>query len=220
MRVSSPDADPPSLRVALVEDHAIFRQGLVSLFGDAEGVEVIGDAASASEGLRLLLDSEPDVAVVDLGLPDRSGIDLIREWRNNVTDAAAVVLTSDRDPSRAIAAAQAGVLGYVLKDDVFDDLTRAVREAHAGRRFYSTSVSELLVGHHAEPPPSLTDREREVLEAVATGDTNRRIAARLGVSVKTIESHRSNVMQKLGVRSAAELVRVGIERGLISVDRR
>lgn len=217
--MSNPSEERPVLRVVLVEDHAIFRQGLAALFEETPDVEVVGQAGDAGEGLRVLLEAAPDVAVVDLNLPDKPGIELIREWRSESSDAVAVVLTSNRDPAQAIAAAQAGVKGYVLKDDVFNDLARAVQEAHSGKRFFSSSVSELLVGHQAEAPASLTAREQEVLEGVAGGDTNRRIAGRLGVSVKTVESHRSNLMQKLDVHSAAELVRVAIERGLISVDK-
>lgn len=214
--------EPPQngrpVRVALVEDHAIFRQGLASLFADEDRVEVVCEASHGVDALQPLLDASPDVAVIDLNLPGRTGLELFKAWREAAPRAAAVILTSSRDPVQAVAAAEAGVLGYVLKDEVFDDLSQAVIEASLGRRFYSPGVSSLLVGHHAEPPCELTPREHEVLRAVAQGDTNRRIAGRLGVSVKTIESHRSNLMQKLRVRSAAELVRVAIEKGLLPTD--
>ncbi|QDT68130.1 Oxygen regulatory protein NreC [Planctomycetes bacterium MalM25] len=207
------------MRVALVEDHAIFRQGLASLFSEDGRIEVVCEASHGVEALPPLIDAAPDVAVIDLNLPGRSGLELFRAWREATPRAAAVILTSSRDPVQAVAAAEAGVLGYVLKEEVFDDLSKAVIEASAGRRFYSPGVSSLLVGHHAEPPCTLTPREHEVLQAVAQGDTNRRIASRLGVSVKTIESHRSNLMHKLRVRGAAELVRVAIEKGLLPTDR-
>lgn len=204
------------VRVVLIEDHAVLRQGLVSLFDDHEAIEVIGESANGLDAIDLLLGSAPDVAVIDLSLPGRSGLELYRAWKEAAGPAAAVILTSSRDPSRALAAAEAGVLGYVLKEEAFGDLARAVLEAHAGRRFFSAGVSSLLVGHQATPAIGLTTREQQVLEAIARGDTNRRIAGSLGLSVKTIESHRSNLMQKVGVRSAAELVRVAMERGLLS----
>ncbi|MEN1680248.1 MAG: response regulator transcription factor [Planctomycetota bacterium] len=208
-------SDSSRTRVMLIEDHAVLRQGLVSLFGDNDGVEVVAEAADGIAALDLLINAKPDVAVIDLSLPGRSGLDLFCAWRDTDPNAKAVVLTSSRDPAQAVAAAGAGVLGYVLKDEVFDDLVRAVAEASAGRRYFSPGVSSLLVGHELKPTPTLTPREQQVLEAIARGDTNRRIAGSLGLSVKTIESHRAKLMHKLGTRSAAELVRVAIEAGLL-----
>ncbi|MEQ8212156.1 MAG: response regulator transcription factor [Lacipirellulaceae bacterium] len=206
---------PPSIRVVLVEDHAMFRQGLVALFNDQPNLEVVGEAVSAEEGISLLMDLKPDVAVIDLRLEGKSGIELLKEWRKAEPTSAAVILTSSRKPEHAVSAAEAGALGYVLKDEVFADLTRAVEEAYQGRRFYSAGVSNLLVGHQVEPAPSLSARELEVLNAVANGDTNKRIASKLGISVKTVESHRSNIMRKLEVGSVAELVRTAIDLELI-----
>ncbi|MEQ8837414.1 MAG: response regulator transcription factor, partial [Lacipirellulaceae bacterium] len=162
-----------------------------------------------------LMDLKPDVAVIDLRLEGKSGIELLKEWRKAEPTSAAVILTSSRKPEHAVSAAEAGALGYVLKDEVFADLTRAVEEAYQGRRFYSAGVSNLLVGHQVEPAPSLSARELEVLNAVANGDTNKRIASKLGISVKTVESHRSNIMRKLEVGSVAELVRTAIDLELI-----
>lgn len=210
-------ADRSIVRVVLVEDHTVLRQGLVSLFAEQDGVEVVGEAADGIAALPLLLEVRPDVAVIDLSLPGQTGLELFESWRQSAPeDAVAVVLTSSRDPSQAVAASRAGVLGYVLKDEVFEDLARAVTEVHHGRQFFSPGVSNLLVGHRAEPATKLTAREQQVLEAVARGDTNRRIAASLELSVKTIESHRAKLMHKLGVGSAAELVRVAIEKGFLS----
>ena len=185
------------------------------LFNDQPNLEVVGEAVSAEEGIDLLLAAMPDVAVIDLRLEGKSGIELLKQWRKIEPSAAAVVLTSSRKPEHAVNAAEAGALGYVLKDEVFADLTRAVEEAHQGRRFYSAGVSNLLVGHQVEPAPSLSERELEVLNAVADGDTNKRIAAKLGISVKTVESHRSNIMRKLEVGSVAELIRTAIDLELI-----
>ncbi len=207
---------PPKIRIVLVEDHAMFRQGLVALFDDQPNFEVVGQAAGADEGIALLVDLKPDVAVIDLRLEGRSGIELLREWRKTDPQAASVVLTSSRKPEHAVSAAEAGALGYVLKDEVFEDLIRAVNEANAGRRFYSAGVSNLLVGHQVQPRPNLTKRELEVLSHVVSGDTNRRISSKLGISVKTVESHRSNIMRKLKVGSTAELVRSAIELDLVS----
>lgn len=194
----------------------MFRQGLVSLFEDQANFEVIGESPDAELGLSMLLGLKPDVAVIDLRLVGKSGIELLREWRLKSPEATAVILTSSRKPEHAVNAAEAGALGYVLKDEVFEDLVRAVNEAYAGRRFYSSGVSSLLVGHQIQPRASLTAREMEVLNSVANGDTNRRISSKLVISVKTVESHRSNIMRKLNVSSTAELVRVALEQGLIS----
>lgn len=213
-------SDRSRICVILVEDHAVLRQGLLSLFADEEGIDVVGESADGLQALRLLQEADPDVAVIDLSLPGQSGLDLFRSWREGASVCpAAVFLTSSRDPAQAVAASQAGVLGYVLKDEVFEDLARAVREAHRGRRYFSPGVSTLLLGHQAAPLIELTAREQQVLEAVSCGDTNRRIAASLGLSVKTVESHRAKLMHKLGAGSAAELVRVAIERGLLRAKR-
>ena len=215
----SPTNNPPTIRVVLVEDHAIFRQGLVSLFADAVGIEIVGEATGVADAAPLLTPIRPTWRSLTLSLPDGSGLAVVANWRGAGNRPAAVMLTSNRDPAKALEAANQGIEGYVLKDDVFDDLERAVREVHAGRRYYSAGVSDLLVGHHADPTPTITDRERQVLEAVAQGDTNRRIASQLDISVKTVETHRAKLMDKLEVRGAAELVRVAIERGLITIDR-
>lgn len=214
-------ADRSVARVVLVEDHAVLRQGLVSLFAEEAAIEVVGQAANGIEALPLLLELDPDVAVIDLSLPGQSGLELFQSWRDAREGAAtAVILTSSQDPAQAVAASRAGVLGYVLKDEVFEDLVRAVGEAHRGRQFFSPGVSTLLLGHQATEEIELTPRERQVLQAVARGDTNRRIAGSLGLSVKTVESHRAKLMHKLGAGSAAELVRVAIERGLLSAKHR
>lgn len=198
----------------------MFRQGLASLFDDQPNCKIVGEAAGAEDGMPLLMDQKPDVAVIDLRLEGKSGIELLQQWRKVDPEAASVMLTSSQKPEHAVQAAEAGALGYVLKDEVFEDLIRAVSEAYAGRRFYSAGVSNLLVGHQVQPAPNLTTRELEVLNYVVSGDTNRRISSKLGISVKTVESHRSNIMRKLKVGSIAELVRVAIEMELASSSNR
>jgi DNA-binding NarL/FixJ family response regulator len=213
-----------SLRVVLAEDHQIVREGLCSLLRAAPGYEVVGETGDglAIEGLVAQL--RPDVLVADLVLPGLNGIEATRRVRKRHPETRVVMLSMHADEPFVLEALGAGASGYVLKDTTATELLRAIAEAAAGRRYLSASLAGSLRGLDHERPPAtegadryeaLTAREREVLQLVAEGLTSRAIAARLGVSPRTIESHRANLMAKLRTPTTAGLVRFVAERRLL-----
>ncbi len=204
------------IRVAIADDHGIFRQGLRALLEGEEDLTLVGEAADGPAALSLIAAEGPDVAVVDVGMPGATGVEVARAVRDAGQATRVVLLTMYKDPELLARALEAGAAGYVLKDSAFEELTFAVRQAHAGGVFVSAALmAARLRGAEGQ---ALTPREREILRLVATGRTSRRIAKALHISVKTVETHRANIMRKLDVSNTAELVRRAVERGLLLPD--
>ena len=213
-----------SFRIVLAEDHQIVREGLRSLLRDAKGYEVVGETGDGLEVEPLVALHRPDVLVADLVLPGLNGIEATRRVRKRHPDTRVVVLSMHADEPFVVEALAAGASAYVLKDTTATELLRAIAEAAAGRRYLSAAIVASLPGldrsrpassEGADPYEALTDREREVLQLVAEGLTSRGIAERLGLSPRTVESHRANLMAKLRTPSTAGLVRFVAERGLL-----
>jgi DNA-binding NarL/FixJ family response regulator len=204
-----------TLRVALVDDHPVFRIGMTALLGSLPGIEVVGAAAGAREARALLAGEAPepvDVVVMDLDLGDGSGVDVTRDLLTARPDVAVLVMSMHEDDDAVVAAVRAGARGYLVKSAPPDQVERAVRAVAAGEMILGPSVAAramayVLGGRTAVrvPFPRLTDREREVLDLVAGGHDNVVIARRLGLSAKTVRNHVANVLTKLEVpdRSAA-----------------
>jgi len=208
------------ITVVIADDHVIFRQGLLKLLQSAEDIEVVADTGSSDEALRLIVDKKPDVAILDISMPGLSGIEIMEEVQRKGIGTKIVFLTMHSDPLTAKRAIQSNASGYVLKDDAFEDLLYAVKAVASGGTFVSPSISEkvlkLETGREKEGS-ILTGREREVLQLIASGLTNKKIADKLSVSVKTVETHRTRILQKLGAHSAADLVRYAIKTGLLDI---
>ena len=206
------------ISVVIADDHVIFRQGLLKLLQSAEDIEVVADTGSSDEALRLIVEKKPDVAILDISMPSLSGIEIMEEVQRKGIGTKIVFLTMHSDPLTAKRAIQSNASGYVLKDDAFEDLLYAVKAVASGGTFVSPSISEkvlkLEMGREKEGS-ILTGREREVLQLIASGLTNKKIADKLSVSVKTVETHRTRILQKLGAHNAADLVRYAIKTGLI-----
>ena len=204
----------------IADDHIIFRQGLLKLLQSAEDIEVIADTGSSDEALRLIIEKRPDVAILDISMPALSGIEILEEVQRKGIGTKIVFLTMHSDPLTAKKAIQSNASGYVLKDDAFEDLLYAVKAVASGGTFVSPSISEkvLKLDTRREKEGSiLTVREREVLQLIASGLTNKKIADKLSVSVKTVETHRTRILQKLDAHTAADLVRYAIKTGLLDV---
>src|SRR5947208_2193452 len=206
----------PSITVLVVDDHAVVREGLRTFLGLQDGLEVIGEAGDGEEAVALAARLRPDVILMDLTMPRLDGVEAMRQLRRRLPGTRVVVLTSNADDSRLLAAIQAGAAGYLLKTVQPQELARAVRAAHAGQALLDPSVAARLVEAIAAPaapagPPDradqLTPREREVLELIGAGRSNKRIALELGVSEKTVKTHVGHVLAKLGVadRTAAAM---------------
>ena len=207
-------------RVLLADDHTIVRQGLRILL-QREGFEVVGEAANGVEAVRLATETVPDVVVLDYGMPVMNGLAAAREIMVSCPRAKLILLTMHADDRYVLEAVRLGVKGYVVKSQAPTDLVRAIHEVLNGMMYLSPRVSRTVVQAYLAkselPPDPLTPREREVLQLVAAGKTTKEVAELLGISVKTAESHRTHIMQKLDTSNTAGVVRYAIRQGLIQV---
>jgi DNA-binding NarL/FixJ family response regulator len=204
--------------VMLADDHPMFRQGLKALL-EREGFEVVAEAADGHEAVRLARQLNPSIAVLDIGMPLLNGIDAARDIHKQASDTEVVLLTMYEEEAYVLEALRAGIRGYVLKAQAASDLVGAIREVQRGAVYLSPGISKTVVdayvGKSELPPDPLTDRERQVLQLVAEGKTTKEVAEVLGLSVKTADSHRTRIMQKLEIHETASLVRYAIRRGFI-----
>jgi DNA-binding NarL/FixJ family response regulator len=207
-----------SIRVLLADDHALVRQALRALL-DREGIQVVAEASQGQEAVSLASTMRPDVAVLDISMPTMNGLDAVRELHQLSPRTKCILLTRHDEDQYVMAALQAGIRGYVLKTQAAADLVQAIRRVYNGEVYLSPGVSGALVeaflsksGLPAEP---LSPRERQVLQLVGEGRSTKEIADLLCISVKTVESHRARLMQKLDIHDVARLVRYAIRRGIV-----
>jgi two-component system response regulator NreC len=209
-----------SIRVVLVDDHAILRSGLRRVLDAEDDIEVVGEAESADRAVFETLSSKPDVVVMDLVMPGKSGIEGMPAVLRAVPEVKVLVLSMQDDPRYVREAFEVGASGYVLKEAADTEVVGAVRAVAAGERYVHPALGARLVAaeaaerKRAEADP-LSEREREVLRLLALGHTNQEIAKMLFISVRTAETHRAHIMQKLRLSTRAELVRYALENGLI-----
>jgi len=210
------------LRLVVAEDHQVVRQGLAALLKQ-EGFEVIGEASDGREAVKVCHDRPPDVAVLDISMPMLNGIDAAREIIRDNPRTKAVLLTQHSEDHFVLDALRAGIRGYVMKQKAAAELITAIREVCNGGVYLSPGISKTVVqaflNNRQLPEEPLTPREREVLQLIAEGKTAKEIGVLLGVSTKTVEKHRENIMEKLDIHEVAGLVRYAITRGLIQAQR-
>ena len=207
-----------AIRLLLADDHQLVRQSLRALL-EREGYQVVAEAGDGREAVRLARELNPDLAVLDVAMPELNGLEAARQIGRAAPRVRTVLLTMHDEEQYVAEALAAGVKGYVLKSQVAHDLLRALEEVAQGAVYLSPRVSHVLVdvslGRRRIGDDPLTEREREVLHLIAEGRTTKQVAAALGVSVKTAESHRSRLMKKLDIHEVAGLVRYAIRRGLV-----
>jgi len=216
----------PSLPTTIVlgDDHKIVLKGLRALLDGQPGFAVVGEAADGIKVTSLVESLKPDVLVVDLMMPGLSGFDVTRRVTKRVPRTRVVILSMYSSEAHVVEALRSGAMAYVLKDASAEDLVNAIREAAAGRRFLSAPFSNDLIDSYLNRPngvdsyETLTPGEREVLHLVAEGLTSSEIAGRLFISPRTAESHRANLMRKLGLRSRTDLVRFAFQRGIVPLE--
>jgi two-component system, NarL family, response regulator NreC len=208
----------PATRVLLADDHVVVRSGLKSLLV-AEGFEIVAEASNGQEAVEMVNTLVPDVAVLDITMPLLNGIDAARQIYATTTRTKLILLTQHKEEQYALEALRSGVKGYVLKSQAAADLVQAIRTTLSGDIYLSPGISESVVNAalakgrgRADP---LTQRERQILQLIAEGKSNKECAQQLDLSVKTVESHRSNLMKKLDLHETAGLVRHAIRIGLI-----
>ena len=213
------------VRIVIAEDHTILREGLRALFSSSSNYEVVGEAEDGREAIRCVEKIKPDLILTDLSMPRMNGMEAIREIKKRSPDTKVVVLTVHRAEEYILATLAAGAEGYVLKDSTHSELMVAVKNVLSGKHYISPGISEKVIEGYLEgkkslkthtPWETLTQREREILKLIAEGYRNKEIANDLCISVKTVEKHRANLMEKLNLHSASALTAYSMEKGLIS----
>lgn len=215
-----------SIRILLADDHRIFRDGMRPLFGAQPDFELVAEAEDGERALALALELRPDIAVLDISMPGRSGLDVARSLAESAPDVRVIFLSMHSDRRYVLEALRIGARGFLLKDAGFAELLVAIRAVHDGHTYLGDAVSEQVIHdyvtlsqaeeHSALAP--LSPREREVLTLLAEGLAIKQVADRLTLSVKTIETHRKAIMDKLEIRSIAELTKVAIREGLTALE--
>lgn len=212
------------IRLILVDDHEVVRSGLRMLLASESEIEIVGEAGSAGEALQAVADHEPDVVLMDIGLPDMSGIEATRTIKQTHPETAVVALTIHEDEEYFFRMLEAGASGYVPKRAAPDELLAAIQVAAEGEVYLYPSLAKLLVKDYlvgdapsrsTEELDGLTDRELEVLAHLADGASNAEIGETLSISPKTVARHRENIMRKLNLHSRVELVKYAIRKGII-----
>lgn len=212
------------MRVLLADDHAIVRRGLRALLETEPSVTVVAEAPDGHEAIRLSAEHSPDVAVVDIGMPLLNGIEVTARLRAQEHPPRVIILSMHTDESYILRALAAGAQAYLLKDSTDEELLPALRAVSAGKPFVSAAVSAVLVEDYVRHLQSrgltdtfhlLTAREREVLQLLAEGRSNKEVAVVLDVGVSTVETHRANLMQKLNLHNTAEIVLYAVRKGII-----
>jgi two-component system response regulator NreC len=213
------------IRVLLAEDHTIVRKGLRSLLDDEGGIEVVGEAEDGQQAIELVQRLLPDVVLMDITMPVLNGLEATRQIKKLFPQVKVVVLTVHSTEEYIFQILRAGASGYVVKQAAVSELVQAIQTVCRGDSFLSPSISRQVVeeyGRRAEAMEDkynkLTDREREVLQLITEGRSNREMATLLRISVKTVEAHRSRLMDKLGIHSTAELTRYALRKGIINPD--
>ncbi len=206
------------VRIVLADDHVLVRQGLKSLL-EREGFQVVGEASDGQEALRQVESLQPDIAVMDISMPTLNGLNAAREMSRSSPKTKTILLTQHDESQYISEALDAGVKGYVLKNQVASDLLLAIRQVSRGQVYLSPGVSRAVMeAYHSKTEKSknpLTLRERQVLQLIAEGKSTKDVATLLGISVKTAESHRTRLMQKLDIHETASLVRYAVRHGIV-----
>jgi two-component system, NarL family, response regulator NreC len=206
------------IRVIVADDHLIFRQGLLRLLQSSNIITVVGEAGDGTEALNLIKTEAPDIAILDISMPGLSGFEVIGQLEQQENKTKIIYLTMHDDLFTAKKVITSKAKGFVSKDDAYEDLIYAIEAVSSGRRFVSPSISDKIFSLNIlkeNDDEVLTNRELEILKLIAEGVTNKKIAGQLSISVKTVETYRSRIMQKLDLHSTADLIKYAIRNGLL-----
>jgi two-component system response regulator NreC len=207
-----------TIRILLADDHTILRQGLKLILSSQPDLQVVGEAANGNEVVQLAQELRPDIVLLDVAMPELNGIDATRRMMETNPKLRILVLSMHKEAVYVREILRAGARGYLLKDVIDSELLSAVRSVARGDGYVSPAVSSALLSDYRQnihdPIDLLTKREREVLQLIAEGKTNKEVAAKLNLSVYTVDSHRGKIMEKLNLHSTGELVRFAIKHGL------
>ena len=210
------------ISVLVADDHRLVREGLITLLRSCNDIEVIGEASNGLEVMRKIDQLKPHVLLLDISMPKLSGLEVARRLKKEHPAVKIVILTMHEEEEYSLKMIRAGVSGYLLKDAAGSELIEAIRSAYAGKAFFSPQISKVLAETYRDvalkvddPYERLNDREREILQLIGEGHTNKEIAGLLFISRKTVDNHRTNLMRKLDIHSTADLVRWATKKGLV-----
>jgi DNA-binding NarL/FixJ family response regulator len=209
------------MRVLIVDDHPVTRDGLRTAFNLADEIEVVGEAASGEEAIKVVADTKPDIVFMDVRMPGMNGIQATRQIRENNPDTKIILFTIDESRASVAEAIQAGVSGYLLKDASVGELINAARQAMAGKAVIHPSLTQAfieevqLVDRPSSPEAPLSPREVEILQKIAYGATTKEVADQLGISFHTVKTHLERIFEKLGANDRAQAVAIAIRQGLV-----
>ena len=215
------------IKVFLADDHAVVRDGLRALLEAQADITVVGDAADGRQAVDQVRKLRPDVVVMDIAMPDLNGIEATQQIRESCPSTRVVILSMHSSPEHVFRALQAGARGYLIKESAGKEVAVAVRALHAGRRYFSRQITDTVIDDYIHqrqfssdqsPLGSLSPREREVLQLVVEGKSSAKIANTLYLSIKTVETYRSRVMEKLGIHDLPGLVKFAIQHGLTTLE--
>lgn len=212
------------IKVLIVDDHALFRRGLRNLLATYPDIEVVGESASGAEAIAMLPEVKPDLVLLDIGMPGMNGLEALKRMKQSSPDVKVLVLTQYDLEEYLYTVLRSGGHGYVLKETASEEIVFAIRATSEGRAYLSPGILQVLIDEFVRSDPSgqipdkLTPREEEILKLLALGRSGREVADRLGISLKTVQTHRYHIMDKLAISNRAELVRYAIRKGIISAD--
>ena len=201
------------IRVLTIDDHPLVREGIAALINNQEDMRLVAEAASGKEAIQRFREHQPDVALMDVRLPDMSGIDAMITIRSEFPDARIIIVTSSEGDAEMRRALQGGAHGYMLKSMPPKDLLEAVRKVHAGKKSIPQEIAARLADHYSEE--TLTEREIEILQQIAEGNGNRDIADKLFISEGTVKVHVKHIMEKLGANDRTQAITIAVRRGII-----
>jgi len=217
-------ASKQSIRVLIADDHPVVRKGLQSCLAKQDRVKIVGEASDGDEALQKAMELSPDVVLMDISMPRMSGLAATEVLREQAPNIKILVLSVHNNKDYIFRIIQAGAHGYVSKEASPEELSEAIECVHAGETFFSPEIAQAALSHlvqnggKKEPFAQLTDREREVLVLIAEGQSNKEIANKLGIGVRTIETHRERIMRRLDIHSVAGLTKFAIANGLVSLE--
>jgi DNA-binding NarL/FixJ family response regulator len=207
------------IKLLVADDHKIFRQGIKKLLEEESDLQVVGEASDGREAVKKATELKPDVILMDIAMANLNGLEATRQIKKQLPSAKVIMVTMHKNEEYVLQSFQAGASGFILKEGAVEELVSAIRSINSDKSFLSPSyMRKMETGKTETPFDLLTDREREVLQLIAEGYTNREVAKSLFISVKTVEAHRAHIMQKLNIHDIAKLVKYAIQKGLVDLN--